>query len=134
MSFKVLISLDEGIELDLSEGKFHELIGFDPKIVNQTEYGSKLPNITNSVDSICVHCDIISDSRVGAEAGNIIYVFNTANLTRSYPFKEEPMHVAYCNVNRNTIDKIRVYITDIRNRIIDLNGIDTVFTFTLKEL
>ena len=30
-SFKVLISLDDEVELDLSEGKFHELIGFEPK-------------------------------------------------------------------------------------------------------
>ena len=37
-------------QLDLRGTEFGELIGFEKKLITKTEYGTKLPNITNSID------------------------------------------------------------------------------------
>lgn len=49
---KVAIELDNNYQIDLRGSEFGELIGFEPKIVKETEYGSKLSNIMNSIDVI----------------------------------------------------------------------------------
>ena len=49
-TYRVLISFsDDKFELDLRGTDFGSLIGFEKKLVTQTEYGKKLPNITNSI-------------------------------------------------------------------------------------
>lgn len=133
-SFKVLISLQDNFQLDLTTSDFHTLIGFDKKKVTETEFGTKTPNITNSIDSLYIHCDLISHSLVDGTHGDVIYVFSTANLTRSYPFREEPRRVGFSEVNRNIINAVKIYITDTYGRIINLNGIDTSFSLILKEI
>ncbi|PFX21387.1 hypothetical protein AWC38_SpisGene14143 [Stylophora pistillata] len=64
--FKVLVSLEDGFQVDLQNGDFADLIGFTKKIVTATSYGEKISDITRSVDDIDVHTSIISDSVVGA--------------------------------------------------------------------
>ena len=60
--YKVIVGLGKDYQLDLRESKFGDLIGFEEKIVDKEEIGSKLPNITNSIDVIYLNTDAISDS------------------------------------------------------------------------
>ncbi|CAH3161225.1 unnamed protein product [Porites lobata] len=53
-TYRVLVSLDGDYQLDLRGTEFGDLIGFEKKFINKTEYGSKLPNITNSIDGLSV--------------------------------------------------------------------------------
>ena len=46
-SYRVLVSLSGSYQLDLRGTNFGDLIGFEKKIVTKTEYGTRLPNITN---------------------------------------------------------------------------------------
>ena len=48
-SYRVVIELDNDYQLDLRENDFSNLIGFDKKLITQTEYSVRLPNITNSI-------------------------------------------------------------------------------------
>ena len=59
--------------------------------------------------------------------------FSTSTLTPSYSFTQEPRRVQYNPCNKNTINKIRIYITDGKRRIIDLNHSDTSFSLILRE-
>ena len=59
---KLSLVLVKDYQLDLRESKFGDLIGFEEKIVDKEEIGSKLPNITNSIDVIYLNTDAISDS------------------------------------------------------------------------
>lgn len=132
--FKVLITLDKGTKIIFTEGKFNELLGFLPnQTIATTSYSDILPNITNSVDTIYIHCDLISNSIVDGSYSDIIYTFSTAHLIRSYPFEKKQYDIGYCEVNKSVIDSIRIYITDAYNRLIDLNGIDVSLTLILKE-
>ena len=76
-SYKVVIQLDNNYQLDFRGSNFGELIGFDPNLITQTEYGSKLPNINNSINVIHVNCDAITDSLVDGQNSNTITVIPT---------------------------------------------------------
>ena len=85
-TYRVLVSLDGDYQLDLRGTEFGDLIGFEKKLITKTEYGSKLPNITNSIDVLNINTTAITDSIVNGINTNTIAVIPTDNLTRSYPF------------------------------------------------
>ena len=51
-SFKCFISIIEPFALDLSLSNFGALIGFEPTVIRQTQYGTDIPNITKSLDTL----------------------------------------------------------------------------------
>ena len=57
---------------------------------------------------------------------------STAALTRSYPFSKEPTRISYCEVNKTIINSIRIYITDVFGRIINLKVLIQVLVLSLK--
>ena len=54
--------------------------GFTNKLENSTYWGIKTPNITNSIDTIYIHCDLISNSIVDGRYGDGNYTLSTASL------------------------------------------------------
>ena len=127
---RVLISFsDAQHQLDLRGTDFGELTGFEKKLVTKTEYGTKLRNITNSIDVLNINTTAINDSIVdGINTNtiamiptdsivdgintNTIAMIPTDNLTRSYPFTFESRRPLYCAVSSNTISEMRFYVTD----------------------
>ena len=107
----MLVSLDGDYQLDLRGTDFGDLIGFDKKLETKTEYGTHLPNITKSIDSLNINTTAIKDSVVNGVNTNTIAVIPTDNLTRSYPFTFEPRRQLYCPVNSNYISEMRIYVT-----------------------
>ena len=132
-TYRVLITLEGSYQLDLRGTDFGELIGFEKKLVTKTEYGTKLPNITKSIDSLNINVSAIKDSVVNGVNTNTIAVIPTDNLTRSYPFTFEPFRPLYCPVSSNTISEIHIKITDSVSQPVDLNGIDWFMTLLLRH-
>ena len=132
-SFKCFVSIIKPFALDLMVSNFGALIGFEPTVIRQTQYGTDIPNITNSLATLYIHCDLVDNSIVDGEYSDVIYKICTAGLRRSYPFKDEPILKGFCEVNKTIINSIRIYITDALGKIINLNKIDTSFTFILKD-
>ena len=130
--FKVLITVEDGFQVDLQTGNFADLIGFTKKIVTSTSYGENLPNITRSVDDIYIRTNIISDSVVGGKESDVLFRFSIDNLPLSNPFHIEPREKKYSKINTDKIQDLRIYITDSLNRPIDLNGISVSLTLLIK--
>ena len=107
---------------------FGDLIGFEPKILTTTSYSTKLPNITNSVDTININCDIVTDGITDGRYSNTI---PTDNLTRSYPFSFEPRRALFSP--KTIISELRVNLTDSLGRPIDLNGVDWYMSLILRS-
>ena len=129
---RVLITFsDDKFQLDLRGTELGELIGFEKKLITKTEYGAKLPNITNSIDVPNINTNAIKDSIVDGINTNTIAMIPTDNLTRSYPFTFEPQRTLYCPVSSNTISEMRIYVTDSLGRPVDFNGIDWFMTLIL---
>ena len=116
-----------------SDYNFGELIGFEKKLVTKTEHGTKLPNITNSIDVLNINTNAIKDSIVDGINTNTIAVIPTDNLTRSYPFTFEPRRTLYCPVSSNNISEMRIYVTDSLGRPVNFNGIDWFMTLILHS-
>ena len=132
-TYRVLLSIDGNYQVDLRGTDFGELIGFEKKLVTKTEYGTRLPNITKSIDTLNINTTAIKDSVVNGVNTNTIAVIPTDNLTRSYPFTFEPRRTLYCPVSSNTISEMRITVTDSVGQPIDLNGIDWFMTLLLRH-
>ena len=61
-TYRILVQIDNNYQLDLRNSKFGELIGYSGKIVDKTETGDDLPNITDSIDMIYINTDAITNS------------------------------------------------------------------------
>ena len=53
-----------GVTLDLRDINFKERIGFEREIIRSSSFGTKAPNITNGIDTLYIHCDLICNSIV----------------------------------------------------------------------
>ena len=131
--YRVVILMAKDYELDLTDGGFPGLIGYEKKILkDETNFtGEMIPDI-RSVDWVFLHCDLIS-RRVNDVENNVLYSFSTTNLQVSYPFKQEPRRLECHPVNRNRIDSVRVWVTDGRNNILDLNGVNIALSIMIEE-
>ena len=132
-SYRVVVELGNQWQLDIQNSNFGELIGFEPIIIKNTSYSSKLPNITNSVDSIQINSDIITDSITDGRYSNTLVVIPTDNLTRSYPFNFEPKRALFSSISKTNISEMRIYITDSLGRSINLNGVDWYVNLILRS-
>ena len=132
-SYRVVVELGNQWQLGIRNSNFGELIGFEPIIIKNTSYSSKLPNITNSVDSIHINSDIITDSITDGRYSNTLLVISTDNLTRSYPFTFEPKRALFSPISKTNISEMRIYITDSLGRLINLNGVDWYINFILRS-
>ena len=132
-TYRVIIELDHNYQVDLRGTEFGNLLGFDKKLVTSTEYSARLSNITNSVDKINIHSDIIKNSILSGYSDNQLAVIPTDNLTRSYAFKFEPLRLLFNEVSKTQLDEMRFYLTDALGRPIDLNGLDWFMTLIMRS-
>jgi len=133
-SYRVVVELGINWQLDIRNSTFGDLIGFEPGILSEVaNYSTKLPNITNSIDSLHINCDIVTDAITDGSYSNTIAVIPTDNLTRSFPFTFEPKRALFNPVSKTTISEIRITVTDPTGRSIDLNGIDWRMSLILRS-
>ena len=132
-SYRVVVELGNNWQLDIRNSTFGDLIGFEQKIITETEYSTKLPNITNSVDTIHINCDVVTDVITDGKFSNTLAIIPTDNLTRSYPFTFEPKRALYSPVSKTMISEMRITLKDSIGRPIDLNDIDWHMTLILSS-
>ena len=90
--------LERNYQVVLRTGDFVDFIGFDKAIVTKASNGTKLPNITRSVDNIFIQSNVISDSVVSGDNSDILYRFSVDNLPLRYPFHIEPKRSLFSNI------------------------------------
>ena len=118
-SFRVVILIQNGYKLDLTEGDFAALLSYDKKVhgtANNT--GGCLPNITRGVDWVFIRCDCLS-RKMNNVANDVLFAFSTSELRVSYRFSIEPIHLEWHPVSRQRIDWINIRITEGRNGILN---------------
>ena len=132
--FRVVILMHENYELDLSEGKFAELVGHEKKILTEKKnfVGAMVPNIARSVDWVFLHCDLIS-RRTTDVPSDVLYSFSTLRLEVSHPFEKEPYRLEWHPVNTSMINSIRIWVTGGRGNPLDLNGIDVAVNIMIEK-
>ena len=129
------ITLKTGYRLDMTVSIFSDLLRLDEKILtNQVNVGPRVPNLSQDTDILNVHCDLINESLVDGQDTDILYSFSTSVLRPSYSFTLDPQKVTFSPVNKTNISSIRIYITDGKRKLVNLNGIDTAFSLLLRKL
>ena len=91
-----------------------------------------VPDITRSVDWVFLHCDLIT--RQANDVGSDVrFSFSTVNLQVSHPFQKEPYRLEWHPVNKSQINAIRIWVSDDRDNILDLNGLDVAVSIMIEE-
>ena len=121
--YRVVTLIHNDYELDMSQGNFNELLGYGKIVLSGDVVVRNVPNITRGVDWVYLHCDLIT-RRTNNVSSDVLYSFSTSDLRVSYPFQKEPRRLKWQPVNKSSINEIRVWVTDGRNNILDLNGTD----------
>ena len=135
-TYKVFIKLDENYQIDfVGSGNFHDLLGFDKKLLTGSAFGDFLPNITNSIDNIYLRCSLLSESIIDGKRSDVLFTFPTNTKVRALPFKEHPqIDYLWNKINTKYISEVRFWLTDDKDREVDLNGIDISIAIVMKSL
>ena len=123
-----------GYSVDLRgvDRNINDIIGFTKINITTSQFGQALPNITNSVDNIKIKTSLIDDSLDGGVSTDVLYSFDTSDISHAYPFKVEPRRRLHNKLNTNIISQVRIYMTDSINRPIDFNEVSVSLTVVLK--
>ena len=132
--YQVLTYMTENYELDLTDGEFASLIGYEKKVLKAAKNftGALLPDVTRSVDWVFLHCDLITRAANDVES-DLLYSLSIIGRQVSYPFNEEPYRLEWHPVNKSQVDSIRIWVTDGRNNLLDLNSIDVALRLRIEE-
>ena len=130
----VLLSTRYSVDLRGVDRNFNDIIGFTKINATTSQFGQALPNITNSVDNIKIKTSLINDSLDGGVSTDILYSFDTSDVSRAYPFKVEPRRRFYNKSNTNITSCVRIYMTDSINRPIDFNEVPDSLTVVIKSV
>ena len=117
---RVYIELATNFGIDFTKNNFHKLLGFESKILKNSEYGNLVPDITNIIDDIQIRISILDKSNVNGLGSDVLYQFSTAGLRAGKHFKIEPRRLLWNKINSHKISEIRIYLTDQLERPLNL--------------
>ena len=134
--FRVFLLLSTGYSVDLrgTGRNFNDIIGFTKINITTSQFGQALPSITNSIDNIKIKTSPTNDSLDGGGSTDVLYSFDTSDISRAFPFKIEPRRRLYNKLNTNIISQVRIYMTDAINRRIDFNEVPVSLTVVIKSV
>jgi hypothetical protein len=133
-SFRCLITLGVGYKLDLTQSSLHEIIGFDQQILTVSKEGERNVNITNSINSISIHCSIVDSNASFFNNQATDTVFSV--VPRSGPstlLDVRPLHLIYLPITTRNLSSITISVTNQLNTVVDLNGEHTSFVLHIRE-
>lgn len=125
---RFVIELNDNYMMDLRKGKLHEILGFEPELYDQKhQEGKFMANISRGIDDIHIHCDIITGALYNSRSSDILYSFTPSNPPGSL-IKVDENHPLFLPVNRRDyIHRIRMYVTNQDNDLIDLNNMRVLY-------
>ena len=122
----------EKYEVDFAvDNSICTVLGFDAKTYKRGRYESENLVDIMSVNSILVHCDIISGSRVNGQEAPVIYNF-FPNTPPGDKIVCTPSNLIYVPVTMNVISHMTCWLTDQSGKELDLRGEKLTITFYMK--
>ena len=121
-TYRVSINVGPKIIVDLTQGEFSKLLGFEKVTLKEGLHESQSPpNLSHDLDNVYVHCDLTDKSLVDGRWGDVIYIFPTARLLPGHPFAFNEKTLLFSELSKHHISSLRIYITDVFGNYIDLN-------------
>lgn len=127
------VVLKNGYKIDFTvKNSLRAVLGFDSKIVDSTSDSDSLVDITH-VNSVLVHCDLVSESYINGSLGDTIYSFSP-DKPPGYLLSIQPNESKYLPITRvSRIDRINIRITDQDGEEIDLNNEQTSISLHFRK-
>ena len=121
---KIFLELEENFQVDFRlNTSFAQLIGFKSSngIIMSSSYSPDIPDITNSIDKIIIHCSLLSNTFYNGELNSdVLYTFTTSQYRIGYDIPINPKNLKYNKMNNYLIKRIRIEIKDSLGRYLDL--------------
>lgn len=117
------------------ENSLSSTLGFENKIYSSGIYES--PNVIDieKVNAILIHCDFITGSSINGINSQVIHSFSP-NVSPGYKIIEVPKPQLFFHpvVKLPKIDRVRIWLTDQNNKIIDLRGEKVTLCIIIREV
>jgi hypothetical protein len=121
-TFKCDITISGGYQIDFTVGNLYILLGFTQAIISANASGPNNVNISNSVDRLLLHCNLVSGSFLGAISTDVLYSFSVS-VSPSSLLELRPNRLLYVPIPATGyLREIKIYLTDQMNRRVNLNG------------
>lgn len=131
---RIIIALEDNYEIDLTEGNFYELIGFENKTYKEPINIAKKESTNRGIIQYLLHCSIIDGHYLNGVSTDVIYSFYPQNAKTgdilNLGKNKDPI---YLPVNVKRIHQIQMYLTDQNNNTIDLNKTPVFYQITIKK-
>ena len=136
-----LLIKDKAWYVELPEANsLGKVLGFESKVYHYQvdQFGKPLPHVSEkivnilSVNSILVHCDVISGSMIDGVISPVIFNYSP-NVAPGNKIVADPVKPIYLPVSKDIINELNIWVTDQDNKLLDLQGEKIVLTFHMKE-
>ena len=133
---KIFIELETNYQVDFRSNKsFAKLLGFENSnaIITTSGYSNDVPDITNSIDNINVHCSLLNETILNGKESDLLYTFGISEYRIGYiiPIKEQNV-LTFHKMNNYLVKRMRIQIKDSLGRYIDLHDPITMLLFIRK--
>ena len=113
------------------KGSLRNVLGFGAKLFKDGVHESEdIVNILR-VNTILVHCDVVTLSRRNGIASPIIYNF-FPNVPPGYKIVDRPRNLIYLPLTLSVISHMTCWLTDQDDKPLDLRGEELSITFHIK--
>ena len=129
-----ILVLDEKVEVDFrgENGTLRTVLGFNADLYKKGRNESQhIVNILR-VNSIFVHCDIITMSRRNGIASPIIYTF-FPNVSPGFKIVDRPRNLIYLPLSLSVISRMTVWLTDQDDKALDTRNEQLTLTFHIRS-
>ena len=124
---------DRRLQADFRERtSLAKILGFEAKIYSFGHHEAADTVSILSVNSVLVHCDLVSGSFVDGSAQPTLYSF-FPNVSPGYKVVSAPHNLIYLPVTKNVVYSIRIWLTDQAGKAIDLRGETLTLRLHLKK-
>ena len=133
-TLKCEITLGKDVQIDFRgvDGSLRTVLGFDEKVYKGagTFESEHVVHILR-INSIFVHCDVVTLARKNGITSPVIYNF-FPNVPPGYKIVSRPKNLIYIPLSLDVINRMRVWLTDQNDNLLDLRGEQLTVTFHLK--
>ena len=128
------MTLDKNVQVDFRgrDGTLRSVLGFAEKLYKgpETFESEQIVNILR-INSIFVHCDVITQALRNGVSSPVIYNF-FPNVSPGYKIISIPRNLIYLPLSLNVISELKVWLTDQNDNLIDLRGEELTITFHIR--
>lgn len=131
------ITLTNGYQLDLTLSDLYLLLGFTQILVTTSGDGPFVANINDSINSLIIHCDLVSGnaSYANSTKSDILFSFVPDSIPGTN-IDVTPLTKIYLPIdpNRKQVSEVRMYLTDNLDRRINLNGEPATYLLHVRPI